>query len=137
MCGEAQGAKEDGNDANYSGTGYLNKKFFHPAFQNGLNATTKYPYPLIRMAELYLNYAEILIELGGEDNLSKAKVYIDKIRTRAGIPTIDVAWKRPSIRRKPIHKTGYGKLYVVNVRLSSTSRIIASGIYAVGNKLKY
>ncbi len=94
MCGEAQGAKEDGNDANYSGTGYLNKKFFHPAFQNGLNATTKYPYPLIRMAELYLNYAEILIELGGEDNLSKAKVYIDKIRTRAGIPTIDVAWKK-------------------------------------------
>ena len=79
---------------NFSPTGYLNKKFFHPAFQNGLNATTKYPYPLIRMAELYLNYAEILIELGGEDNLSKAKVYIDKIRTRAGIPTIDVAWKK-------------------------------------------
>lgn len=93
MCGEAQGAKEDANDANYSGTGYLNKKFFHPAFQT-LNATVKYPYPIIRMAELYLNYAEILIELGGEDNLTKAKVYIDKVRERAGVDKIDVAWAK-------------------------------------------
>ena len=26
---------EDGQTGNYTGTGYLNKKFVHPAFQNG------------------------------------------------------------------------------------------------------
>lgn len=93
LSGQAQGMQA-GNDANYSSTGYLNKKFFHPAFQSGLNADTKYPYPIIRMAELYLNYAEILIKLGGENNLKIAKDYIDKVRLRAGIPTIDEAWKK-------------------------------------------
>lgn len=93
LSGQAQGMQAN-NDANYSSTGYLNKKFFHPAFQNGLNADTKYAYPIIRMTELYLNYAEILIELGGEDNLNTAKEYIDEVRTRAGIPTIDEAWKK-------------------------------------------
>lgn len=78
---------------NYSGTGYLNKKFVHPAFQNG---PVQYPYPIIRMAELYLNYAEILIELAENDDdprLTTAKDYIDKVRLRAGIPTVDLSWK--------------------------------------------
>ena len=41
---------------------------------------------------MYLNYAESLIEVGGEDNLNLAKKYIDKIRTRAGILPLDEAW---------------------------------------------
>ena len=88
------------NDANgwedgQTGTGYLNKKFVHPAFQNG---PVHYPYPVIRMAEMYLNLAEILIELDALENttgrLEEAKGLIDKIRVRAGIPTIDEAWKK-------------------------------------------
>lgn len=84
-----------GRTSNYSGTGYLNKKFVHPAFQNG---PIHYPYPVIRMAEMYLNLAEILIELDALENttdrLAEAKGLIDKIRVRAGIPTIDEAWKK-------------------------------------------
>ena len=84
---------EDGQTGNYTGTGYLNKKFVHPAFQNG---PVHYPYPVIRMAEMYLNLAEILIELDALENttgrLEEAKGLIDKIRVRAGIPTIDEAW---------------------------------------------
>lgn len=86
---------EDGQTSNYTGTGYLNKKFVHPAFQNG---PVHYPYPVIRMAEMYLNLAEILIELDALENttgrLEEAKGLIDKIRVRAGIPTIDEAWKK-------------------------------------------
>ena len=86
---------EDGQTGNYTGTGYLNKKFVHPAFQNG---PVHYPYPVIRMAEMYLNLAEILIELDALENttgrLEEAKGLIDKIRVRAGIPTIDEAWKK-------------------------------------------
>lgn len=86
---------EDGQTGSCSGTGYLNKKFVHPAFQNG---PVHYPYPVIRMAEMYLNLAEILIELDALENttgrLEEAKGLIDKIRVRAGIPTIDEAWKK-------------------------------------------
>ena len=86
---------EDGQTGNYTGTGYLNKKFVHPAFQNG---PVHYPYPVIRMAEMYLNLAEILIELDALENttgrLEEAKGLIDKIRVRAGIPTIDEAWEK-------------------------------------------
>lgn len=85
---------ENGQTGNYSGTGYLNKKFVHPAFQNG---PIHYPYPTIRMAEMYLNLAEILIEQdvleNGTGRLEEAKGLIDKIRIRAGINTIDEAWK--------------------------------------------
>lgn len=42
-----------------------------------------------RLAEIYLNYAEALVEL---NKLDEAKVYIDKIRDRAGIPSVDDAW---------------------------------------------
>ena len=86
---------EEGQTGNYSGTGYLNKKFVHPRFQNG---PIHYPYPVIRMAEMYLNLAEILIEQdimeGSTGRLNEAKDLIDRIRVRAGIPTIDEAWKK-------------------------------------------
>lgn len=48
-----------------------------------------YPLPLFRLAELYLNYAEALVEL---NRLDEAKIYIDLVRSRAGIPSVDEAW---------------------------------------------
>lgn len=80
-----------GRSNNYSPTGYLNKKGVAPgAVQDPLQVTVNYPWPVIRLSELYLNYAEALIEYG--QDFSTAKEYLDRIRTRAGIPTIDVAW---------------------------------------------
>ncbi|SHF25249.1 RagB/SusD family nutrient uptake outer membrane protein [Pedobacter caeni] len=87
------------NDANgiqnrstdYSTTGYLNKKGVHPLItQTTLGVNQQYPFPFIRLAELYLDYAEALIEYGND--LSLAKTYIDKVRDRAGIPGVDAAW---------------------------------------------
>lgn len=83
----------DGRDANFSRSGYLNKKFVSPLYTVG-PAQGKYPYPVFRMAEMYLNYAEALIEIGGDGNLALAKTYIDKVRERAGINKIDVAWQK-------------------------------------------
>lgn len=74
--------------AHYSMTGYLNKKFVNPAFEK---KQMVYAHPVFRMAELYLNYAEALVEL---NRLSEAKIYIDKVRERAGIPGVDEAWKK-------------------------------------------
>ncbi len=80
-----------GRSNNYSPTGYLNKKGVAPELeQSRLQISVQYPWPVFRLAELYLNYAEALIESGR--NLNTAKEYIDKVRLRAGIPTIDEAW---------------------------------------------
>ncbi|WP_202803347.1 RagB/SusD family nutrient uptake outer membrane protein [Pedobacter arcticus] len=81
---------------NYSPTGYLNKKGVNPQFGSGQaqelqpTVSESYPWPVVRLAELYLDYAEALIEYGVD--LGTAKTYIDKVRVRAGIPTIDAAW---------------------------------------------
>ena len=78
------------SNANFSISGYANKKWVHPGFNNGW---IEYPYCLFRMAELYLNYAEALVEL---NRLDEAKTYIDKVRERAGIPSVDDAWNNYS-----------------------------------------
>ena len=80
---------------NYSPTGYLNKKGVSPLFVQSQTTdpnpiSERYSWPVVRLAELYLDYAEALIEYG--QDFAAAKLYIDKVRTRAGIPTIDVAW---------------------------------------------
>ncbi|MDR2040451.1 MAG: RagB/SusD family nutrient uptake outer membrane protein [Bacteroidales bacterium] len=76
---------------NYSPTGYLNKKGVPPLYsRNGTSGSiVDYYWPLARLAELYLNYAEALVEL---DRLDEAKTYIDKIRTRAGLKGVDESW---------------------------------------------
>lgn len=109
--GNEQGLTE-GQTGNYTGTGYLNKKFVHPAFQNG---PVHYPYPVIRMAEMYMNLAEILIEEdimeGTTDRLAEAKSLIDQIRVRAGIPTIDDAWKNAKHPEKATTAEGLREIY--------------------------
>lgn len=82
----------NGRNLYYSMTGYNNKKFVHPAYERG---PVNYPWPLFRLAELYLNYAEALVEL---NRLDEAKVYLDKVRERAGIPSVDVAWNNFSTK---------------------------------------
>lgn len=74
------------SNMNFSISGYANKKWARPEFFKDL---IDYPIILFRFSELYLNYAEALVEL---NRLDEAKVYVDKIRARAGIPTVDDAW---------------------------------------------
>ena len=73
---------------NYSKSGYLLKKGVGPSF-NTRNGYPEYPWPLIRMAELYLNAAEAAIEL---NELELGKKYLNKVRERAGIPNVEVSW---------------------------------------------
>lgn len=73
----------------YSPTGFLNKKGVHPGSNSGGGGHRNYPWPVIRLGELYLNYAEACVESG---DLDEAKIYLNKIRQRAGIPTVEAAW---------------------------------------------
>lgn len=56
---------------------------------SGLSDYHERPWPIIRLAELYLGYAECCVETG---DLPTAREYIDKVRARAGIPSVEVAW---------------------------------------------
>lgn len=81
--------------ANTQGTksGYLNKKGVNPTTSvstaTGLQIAN-YPWPIIRLAELYLNYAEACVECG---DLDEAKKYLNYVRERAGIPSVEESWK--------------------------------------------
>lgn len=79
---------------NYSPTGFLNKKFVDPDIIKSATGLSEYhnrPWPVIRLAELYLGYAECCVETG---DLETARVYLNKVRTRAGLPTVEEAWSK-------------------------------------------
>lgn len=78
-------------------TGYQPKKLVHyKNVQNeGIDNYTiiGFPWPVIRLADLYLLYAEALNE--GEDtetNRALAIQYIDKVRERAGLKGVEESW---------------------------------------------
>lgn len=72
-------------------TGYLTKKGTHPGntVSNSGFRLVQYQWPIIRLGELYLDYAEACVECG---DLEEAKKYLNKIRERAGIPDVEVSW---------------------------------------------
>lgn len=74
---------------NFSKTGYLTKKGVGIDYSTR-NGLINYPWPLIRLAELYLNAAEAAIEVG---ELEKGINYLNEVRRRAGIPDVEDSWR--------------------------------------------
>jgi hypothetical protein len=79
----------------FSQSGYLAKKMANWNFvytDNTFGFTTlSYPWPEIRLADLYLLYAEALNETA-DAPAQDVFTYIDKVRTRAGLPGVQQAW---------------------------------------------
>jgi len=71
-------------DWNGSYTGYYLRKYIDPN-NNAQYVNQTVTWRFIRYAEILLNYAEACIELGEE---AEAKVYLNKLRKRAGMPDI-------------------------------------------------
>lgn len=77
----------------YSVTGYWPKKLvnFNNIIGSGNTYTIEeYPWPVIRLADLYLMYAEALNEVEGP--VSEVHKYVDLVRERAGLPSVENAW---------------------------------------------
>jgi len=72
------------DDWNGSYTGYNLRKGSDPSVDARF-AQQICPWRFIRYSEILLNYAEACIELGDE---AEARLYINKIRTRAGLPAV-------------------------------------------------
>jgi hypothetical protein len=82
----------------YSVTGYLLKKPCHP--QSNGSAYSRlivYPWPIIRLAELYLIYAEAQNEFSGPSQ----EIYdaLNMVRRRAGIPDVEVVWSDATLAK--------------------------------------
>jgi len=90
--GETHGWSASQND--YSPGGYLQQKGVNPAsvLTSSSQTPVKYPWPIIRLGELYLDYAEALNEYAGATAQSEVLQYIDPLRIRAGIPDVMTSW---------------------------------------------
>lgn len=82
--------------SNFSATGYWVKKLVGmgtTAASDG-NVTgsnmTEYPWPEMRVADLYLLYAEALNEVSGPGN--ETYNWINQVRARAGLNTVESSW---------------------------------------------
>jgi hypothetical protein len=75
----------------YSITGYYTKKLVNWNLVATKTNTTveSYPWPVMRLSDLYLLYAESLNESG---NSAAALSYVNQIRARAGLKTVESSW---------------------------------------------
>lgn len=74
-------------------TGYYLKKAVH--YQNVIGtgndySVTYYPWPIIRLAGLYLLYAEALNEVGGPG--AEVYHYVNLVREHAGLQSVESSW---------------------------------------------
>ena len=99
-------------------TGYWPKKLVNyrsqPAISGSGYTIVPYPWPLIRLADLYLLYAEALNEAygpqgdaSGTADAQSPYTWLNKVRKRAGIPSIGEAWEAYAIN-KSLYQTKDG-----------------------------
>ena len=102
----ASGHSAAGHSSRINPFGYWPLKLVHieSGYVGNLWRTTAYAFPALRLADLYLLNAEALIET---NNLELAKEWINKVRERAGLLSIDEAWSQHSIDAgKPSTQSG-------------------------------
>ncbi len=88
----------DGVDQNHgTKTGYYLKKHVVPNVDIYNSKTAAHTWPLIRLAEVYLNYAEALNEYN--PNHPDIIAYLNMVRTRAGMPNIIAGRSQDEMRR--------------------------------------
>ncbi|MFW5710239.1 MAG: RagB/SusD family nutrient uptake outer membrane protein, partial [Bacteroidota bacterium] len=108
-AGEDGGFNSSQHSTDYYETGIGIKKLVHMESKSGHWARTiKYPYPIIRLADLYLMKAEALNEYNDAPN---QEVYdaINLVRERAGVPNVESVWADAGVvRTVNKHKTKEG-----------------------------
>lgn len=104
--GEAAGNRSVGE---HHPTGYFSKKLINQGTTLGENDKNyygvRYSFPIIRLADLYLLYAEALNESASAPTEEVYK-YIDIVRERAGLQGVVESWKHSKLSGKPNTKEG-------------------------------
>ena len=99
-------------------TGYFAKKLYPLACNfTGQNTFVSYwyPWPIIRLTDLYLLYAEAINEAEGPNGAHSADMfkYINKVRERAGIPDVKTSWDTYS-NSPAYYKTQFGMRSIIH-----------------------
>jgi hypothetical protein len=99
----------------YSPTGYILAKVQHLKAQSDNYANLMYyPFPIIRLSELYLNYAEALNEYLDEPN-QEVWDALNVIRRRAAIPDVELVWGDVNLAKTPDkHKDKAGMREIIH-----------------------
>jgi hypothetical protein len=98
----------------HSSTGYVVKKMLHfrsSTPDNSSNALSifQYGFPVIRLADLYLMYAEALNEVGDNTPDPDVYEYVDLVRARSGLNGVVESWHDHAVagkQGKPLTKEG-------------------------------
>jgi len=97
--GTSGGYEPSVNQTDYYCTGIGLQKLVHPESRSSHWArTVTYPYPLFRMADLYLMKAEILNEIKDAPD-QEVWDAINVVRQRAGIPNVETVWSNGALAR--------------------------------------
>ncbi len=115
---------------NQSQTGFVNKKFVHPNTRftgidgnNNLTLGYDHVFSIFRLADLYLMLAECDAHLG--ENMDEALTYLNKVRSRAGIPTLttaDVTTYDDLL--KIVRDERFAELYMEGMRFEDITRYV-------------
>lgn len=137
-CWDCRGMGTDGDaddthyHKRYQDTGLWLAKY-RPFTENnadaGFDANLNYNnnYRFYRVAEAYLNAAELLLETGGDANL--AKDYVNKIRRRAGITELGAVTLDDVINERHLEFVGEGKRYFDLVRTGKAATVLVPDSY--------
>jgi hypothetical protein len=108
LAGEASGVR---SQHDHIVTGYYIKKVVHPesAFSSPTSysfSSIPYSFPIIRLPDLFLMYAEALNEANGPSG--EVYQWIDTVRSRAGIPGVAESYAKAAsqYQNKPYTKEG-------------------------------
>lgn len=88
--------------SDYCVTGYLQRKMVDPNSNILQWKSRDKAYIYIRLAEIYLNYAEALNEYNGP--VDDVYIYINKVRNRSGLPDLPSGLTQAQIREKIMHE---------------------------------
>jgi len=90
------GLQDESGTIGYSATGYFAKKLAHYKTTINVNGARlgpeTYAWPVIRLADLYLMYAEALNETSTGTPAPAVYEYVDKVRERAGLESVVSSW---------------------------------------------
>lgn len=90
-----KGGNGQSRESDYNKTGYLFRRLVNPANDIESSNWGKFSWPIIRLAEIYLNYAEACNEKPSRDE-EQALLYVNKVRERAGLNKVEEAY--PEVR---------------------------------------
>ncbi len=97
---EFPGGRGSQHTTDFYWTGIGVKKLVHPESGTGHWArVVKFPYPILRLSDLYLMYAEAYNEYNGPS--PEAYTYLNKIRTIGGLKPIEEVWSDANIVKTP------------------------------------